>query len=196
MVNKRLLDFAKRHKTDENLSVGRSYPTPESYSMPKEVYYGNLGARDTTHPERVENALGCIRTAYRDLREHYGTEKLVVVAVGSSLIHSAYKDIDVFLLGMQNKDFREQLFEKVNDAINGSQQNRPNQNTFFYAAGSLSGPSTSDILPPKDYLIDLILDESGNSFDVWHRMMVNSNQRYCILDRNVEESYKGGSKDA
>lgn len=201
MVNKRFLDFAQRHKSQENPQGQRDFPNPEAYSMSKENYYDNLRNRDETHPDRVENALDSIRAVYRNLRRSYGSEGLVVVAVGSSLVHSAYKDIDMVLLGIQNEDFRGELFDKANNRINGSKPNKPNQNTQFYT-GNVgpswpAGPSSSDFLKPQDYLIDLIVDETGRTFEDWHRMMVSSNQIYCILDRDVEKSSKEyGGKNA
>lgn len=195
MVNKKFLEFAQRHR-GPNTPEEKSYPSPESYSTPKSSYYDYLRMRDKTHPERVEEALGSIREVYMGLREQYSQEDLIVVAVGTSLVHTAYNDIDVVLLGVKNRDFGEELFDKANRAINGSNPSAPNQNTFLYTGGGTGsgfGLSTSDILPPRDYLIDLILDNSGKSFEEWHRMMVNIDQRYCILDRNVEESSQGGN---
>lgn len=191
MVNKRFLEFAQRHRRQDTPKE-KSYPSPKSYSTPKSSYYDYLRMRDETHPERVEEALGSIREIYRELRGQYSQEDLIVVAVGTSLVHTAYNDIDVVLLGVKNRDFGEELFDKANRAINGSNPSAPNQNTFLYT-GSGFGPSTSDILAPRDYLIDLILDNSGKSFEEWHRMMVNIDQRYCILDRNVEESSQRGN---
>jgi len=192
MVNPRLIELAKRQMNKEKPKKERNYPTPESYTIPKAVYYEHLRLRDESHPELLEDALNSIRATYATLREYYDPLETVVAVVGSSLHQTTYKDIDLVLLGIQNPDFGKELFRKANSLINGNPPSQINQNTLLYSgnAGPFwpAGLSTSDFLQPRDYLIDLILDKTGRLFYDWHKMMVSSNQLYCILDKDIESS--------
>lgn len=187
-MNKRLKEFAKRHMNQGNLE-SNVYPTPEQYSMSKGDYYTHLEQRNITHPRIVEMALNSTRNIYKTLVESDNKENLIVTAVGSSLLHTAYKDIDILLLGIKNEEVRKKLFHDLNEVINGLKTKPVDiQNTFLYqgsvGGGSWQGgTSTSDFTDPGKHLIDFIVDETGKSFEEWHKMMVNIQRNYCILDR-------------
>jgi hypothetical protein len=180
MVNPNLVKLAER---TGNIVLDREETIkPEDYAVPKDDFYAHLSSRDVAHPDRVGEALSLIRNAYQELGSNHDLSGLVVVAVGSSLQHTNYNDIDVALVGIKTPESGNKLFRKVNGSINGSEEKQDNGLRQFYSG---IGPSTSDFRSSRDYLVDLILDETGKSFDEWHRMMVATNQGYCILDRNV-----------
>jgi hypothetical protein len=155
--------------------------TPQEYAMPIGDYFALLRKRDGKHIGYVERALNIIS------EQSYSTKHFrdkVITAVGSSLVRPDYNDIDLAIIGISPVEIGRAFLLRINNCFYKLGIKTKHEEAIGYAGYDVSSAKVSEFDEEtqkfKD-IIHILLDESGQTFQEWHKGMVERREPYCIL---------------
>lgn len=177
-MNKRFEELAKRWKAKTPPITQKEYPTPEMYSIPESVYRSHIRSVNEDNEKSLDLAINKIREAKAEL---YSSQNSLVTqsrirdtriaVVGSSLISTIYRDIDLVVVGFDETladMFHAQLTSLLRDSVNNDFGN------VSYGGFLVNRLTTRDI-------IDYVTNRDGKDFRQWHKMMVDRSDQYCLI---------------
>jgi hypothetical protein len=171
----RFYDAEKKREEIEAERARLKRITQDKYAVKFEDYCERLKEEERS---KLIEAIGIVRGEYESNKKIFEIDpKAALVVVGSSVVRADYKDIDLALVGISDKTFRENLFGEVKRKLNPE--------ASILAGNFIYSPhlSVSQFEEKGKYLIDFIVDGSGNGFDEWHDEMFEKKERYCLVER-------------